>query len=347
MKAGINNTRVLNIRLILQKLLQRSLGKEHQISQSDLQKYVAVNTSTVQRICDELLEKKLIRASSFSNKLKGRNPKSYELNPSFGEFIVVTLGTNYFSLFTFDFSMNLLHEEHVNNLEKYTFEEMLQQIYKFLTMRITAKTINCTILLPGTTDNSNTVLLQSYPLHVENITIGNMFKDLNTPFFIENNINGLAIGFAAKEEFGKNFIVIAMGEGVGIGIISNSAIFKGQNGHAGDLGHLFYKETQEYCYCGNSGCIELFLKDASFEKSTKEEYFTIFARFLRNMQLSYDPVKVYLTGSSVKHMETYPELYQSILEKEHIITPTHIETTELDFARGGGVLGFQKFFDTL
>ncbi len=352
MRSGINNTRVLNTRLILQKLLQCTLSEDKQISQGDLQKHIAVNTSTIQRICDELLEKKLISATSLHNKLKGRNPKSYSLAAQFGEFLVVTLGVDYFSIFTFDFSMNLLQKEHFGGLENShkpnSFDGILQKLHQELATRITAKTLNCTIVLPGTTDNSNTTLLQSYPLHVENIPFAERFADLSVPIYVENNVNSLAIGFSQQKQFGKNFIVIAMGAGLGIGIISNNTIFKGQNGHAGDLGHLFYQETEERCYCGNSGCIELFLKSSSFHKMTKQNYFTAFARLLRNIQLSYDPVQLYLTGTSVDHITKHAELYHMALAKEHIgYAPICIETRELDFARGGGVLGFQKFLEEL
>jgi glucokinase len=75
---------------------------------------------------------------------------------------------------------------------------------------------------------------------------------------IENDVNLAAMGI---KEFGvgknaKNMLVVAIGTGIGGGIIINEKIYRGSNYIAGEIGHFVIDEKGPLCGCGKKGCFE-------------------------------------------------------------------------------------------
>ncbi len=86
-------------------------------------------------------------------------------------------------------------------------------------------------------------------------------KEFKLPVFIENDANAAAIGemiFGAGKKY-SSFIMITLGTGVGGGIIMNDKIFRGENGVAGEVGHMTIDYKGDQCKCGSIGCIETFV----------------------------------------------------------------------------------------
>jgi N-acetylglucosamine repressor len=54
----------------------------------------------------------------------------------------------------------------------------------------------------------------------------------------------------------KNFTIVAIGVGLGAGIVIDGKILSGSRGIAGELGHIYVGESASLCCCGNHGCLE-------------------------------------------------------------------------------------------
>lgn len=83
-------------------------------------------------------------------------------------------------------------------------------------------------------------------------------KDLDVPFYIDNDANLAAVGegwIGAGMDF-NNFCMLTLGTGVGGGIIFNKNIWRGEYGMAGELGHITIYPDGHPCNCGNRGCLE-------------------------------------------------------------------------------------------
>lgn len=96
---------------------------------------------------------------------------------------------------------------------------------------------------------------ESVPLHK---LVKARLKPSPLPIIVENDVNCFimaehAIG-AAKEC--SNAIGLAIGTGVGGGIIANGKLATGAHGGAGELGHMTIKIDGPRCKCGNHGCLE-------------------------------------------------------------------------------------------
>lgn len=85
-----------------------------------------------------------------------------------------------------------------------------------------------------------------------------IFQHVGLPVFIDNDSSLIAL---AELRFGvasgkKNAMVINIGWGIGLGMIINGELFRGQNGFAGEFSHIPLFTNGKLCSCGKSGCLE-------------------------------------------------------------------------------------------
>lgn len=86
-------------------------------------------------------------------------------------------------------------------------------------------------------------------------------KEFEIRTVVENDANAAAIGemiFGAGKKF-DSFIMVTLGTGVGGGIILNRKLLRGENGAAGEIGHISVDYQGEKCNCGSIGCIEAYI----------------------------------------------------------------------------------------
>jgi len=81
---------------------------------------------------------------------------------------------------------------------------------------------------------------------------------LELPVFINNDSSLIAL---AELKFGtarnrKSAMVINIGWGIGLGLILNAELFRGENGFAGEFSHIPLFSNNKLCRCGKTGCLE-------------------------------------------------------------------------------------------
>ena len=86
-----------------------------------------------------------------------------------------------------------------------------------------------------------------------------MEKEAGLPVRCGNDANVAALGECWKGagEGASEMLMVTLGTGVGGGIIHGGRIFNGNNGGAGEIGHIHIRDDEEdVCGCGNRGCFE-------------------------------------------------------------------------------------------
>jgi predicted NBD/HSP70 family sugar kinase len=83
-------------------------------------------------------------------------------------------------------------------------------------------------------------------------------EKLDMPVYIDNDSSLIAL---AEFRFGaaryqKNVMVLNIGWGIGLGMILNGQLFRGQNGFAGEFSHMSLFNNNKLCVCGKTGCLE-------------------------------------------------------------------------------------------
>ena len=78
------------------------------------------------------------------------------------------------------------------------------------------------------------------------------------PVFIDNDSSLIALTelkFGLAKEV-KNAMVINLSWGIGLGMIINGQLFRGDRGFAGEFSHIPLTENGKICTCGKQGCLE-------------------------------------------------------------------------------------------
>jgi glucokinase len=75
--------------------------------------------------------------------------------------------------------------------------------------------------------------------------------------------NDVTVMALAESRYGagrgvKNMVCLAMGTGIGGGIVINGHVYKGSHGMAGELGHISVETSGVQCNCGIKGCVECY-----------------------------------------------------------------------------------------
>ncbi|MDP2853858.1 MAG: ROK family protein [Smithellaceae bacterium] len=93
------------------------------------------------------------------------------------------------------------------------------------------------------------------------------FPDL--PVVLTNDANAAAIGemvYGGAKNM-KNFIVITLGTGLGSAFVVDGNLVYGQDGFAGELGHVNVEQNGRICGCGNKGCLEAYVSATGIKRT--------------------------------------------------------------------------------
>jgi len=93
------------------------------------------------------------------------------------------------------------------------------------------------------------------------------------PVVLTNDANAAAVGemtYGAAKGM-KDFIMITLGTGVGSGIVINGNVLYGNDGFAGELGHVrVVRNNGRYCNCGRYGCLEAYCSAMGVARTARE-----------------------------------------------------------------------------
>jgi glucokinase len=84
---------------------------------------------------------------------------------------------------------------------------------------------------------------------------------LNLPVYVDNDVNVLALGewtFGAGKG-ARSLVLLAIGTGVGGGIVQEGKLLRGQGGFGGELGHVPINFDGRACICGGQGCLKTYV----------------------------------------------------------------------------------------
>ncbi|MEJ6389568.1 ROK family transcriptional regulator [Gymnodinialimonas ulvae] len=118
--------------------------------------------------------------------------------------------------------------------------------------------------MAGLIDAERNFVYWSPSLKPRNVELGAVLaKTLPMPVFVDNDANLVA---KAEQHFGEgqgetDFIVITIEQGVGMGIVLDNKIYRGERGCGAELAHTKVQLEGALCRCGQRGCLEAYVGD--------------------------------------------------------------------------------------
>ena len=120
--------------------------------------------------------------------------------------------------------------------------------------------IACGIDIPGpVADNGTVGMLPNIELDPDGLAEAISAALPNATVAVVNDGNAAAMGemWAGSAQGVNNFCLIALGTGVGAGIVSAGKLVAGAFGNGGEIGHITVNPAEErVCGCGRRGCLE-------------------------------------------------------------------------------------------
>jgi glucokinase len=88
---------------------------------------------------------------------------------------------------------------------------------------------------------------------------------LGLPTWVDNDVNVLALGewMWGAGRGTASLVVLALGTGVGGGIILDGQLHRGRSGFGGELGHVPINFDGPACFCGGRGCLSVYVSGRS------------------------------------------------------------------------------------
>lgn len=239
--------RSINRTAILEHI--RSSGSS---SRAIIAKDLNLSLPSVVRIINELVEEKLLRYSGDFEDSGGRKRPLIEFNTDENITIGLDLGGTKAYACVIDLSGKVFCEKYVHvhstkGTECYNFvvsliEEML------VSARSQNKIIRgISVGVPGVTSHSKGEVIFAPSLEWSNLPLKSMLENhFNMPVIVENDVNMAALGemWYGYGRQRKNIVLIAMGTGLGSGIIVDGCIYRGVNEAAGEIGYIILNNEE-------------------------------------------------------------------------------------------------------
>lgn len=142
---------------------------------------------------------------------------------------------------------NLVSKISVKTDEAQGFENTVARLSNVLIDLIRQNNINVDDLvsvgvgIPGPVVNRKIVKMFSNFSWPSNLNVAQEFeKNLNVPVFVDNDVNVITLGevYAGSAKGFSDVVCLAIGTGIGAGVVVNGKLISGKSGSAGEIGHI-------------------------------------------------------------------------------------------------------------
>ena len=130
------------------------------------------------------------------------------------------------------------------------------------------------VAVPGVVEPETGTLRMSVRLGWTGMPLAAILREaLGLPVLVDNDISAAT---ATERLYGPgadcaDFLLVAIGQGIGLGMVLDGAPYRGADGAAGEFGHLPILADGPVCSCGNRGCLETQVSTPSLLRRAKEQ----------------------------------------------------------------------------
>ena len=288
------------IRSINQSNLLNLIRAHPPISRPQLATLSGLSQVTVIKITNNLIERRLILEKEYAESTGGRRAGLLEINSEGGFAIGLMAQPSSLTAVILNLNSDPICFQQWNIPLRDNYPQALDLIVQCVEELLSKsgipreKIIGVGLGMGGLIDAERGCCIDSWIMNWQNAEISRPLEDtLGIPVFLDNDINCLAI---YEKLFGQcqpyhHFLVVAIGRGVGMGIVINGDLYRGAFGGAGEFGHTAVTADGRQCVCGNHGCLETYLSDDGIVKNYLE--------YVRSTTYSLDIINQELTPHEI------------------------------------------------
>lgn len=241
----------------------RQLFFSENLSCLDLSNKIDKSLPFVNRLLSELIEEGVVMETGYAPSSGGRRPLMYSLKK--GILYVMAVAMDQFVtrialmdmqnreiVFLEKFDLNLAEEKNALGILTGKIQSVIEQSN---TRKDHITGIG--IAIPGFVDTKTGINYTFLTQENKSVT-AHIAEQTGLPVFIDNDSSVVAL---AEFRFGsargrKNAMVVNLGWGIGLGMVLDEKLFRGNDGFAGEFSHIPLFTNGKLCSCGKHGCLE-------------------------------------------------------------------------------------------
>lgn len=259
------------------KRMIKHLYRNGNLSSADFSNILKISAPKSNAYIQELVDEGFIENKGKGESIGGRRPNTYGLKKNSVYVIGVDLDRNFLRIGLFNAEMQKVNDVQLPAVSFTKRKLLINEVYKRTQALLnetkidSGKIMGVGINMPGLIDsekgiNYTYVFDQEKPLQE---AIEEKFK---RPVFLENDTKARTLAEmrygAAKDH--TNALVLQIDWGLGLGLILNGKLYKGNSGFAGEFGHIPIYSDGVLCNCGKVGCIETMASGQALVRIAKE-----------------------------------------------------------------------------
>jgi len=277
----------------------RVLRKSGQTSRPEIANITGWSRAKTSQEVNALIEKGYLVETGKGLSQGGRKPRLLQLNSQLGYVAGIDIGATSLDIALADINGSILRRETEPTDVRQPPEDVLGRCRDLLLDMAHAHGIHPKQILgigvgvPGPVDFVHGVLVAP-PLMPdwENYPIRDYLQEPFPSAFVvvDNDVNIMALGEQRSGDAADidHFLVIKIGTGIGCGIMASRKIHRGNNGCAGDVGHICVDKHGPICRCGNRGCLEAMAAGPAIAKKAMQAAREGRSELLRKMMADND-----------------------------------------------------------
>jgi len=234
------------IRLVNTSAILELIRREGPISRTEIAERLQVSLPTVMRIVDDLAEEKLVKDSGKMQRSGGRRRSLLEFDSA--RYVVAGIdlgGTSMYGAAS-DLAGNFLYEasiecRNIQGQESYCcLVELIENLLAHPALG-GREVRGIGIGAPGVTLHQEGIVTWAPSLNWRDFPLkAQLSKHFDLPVIVDNDVNLAALGemwFGAGHH-ARNLVLIAIGTGIGAGLIIDGALYRGAHQAAGEIGYV-------------------------------------------------------------------------------------------------------------
>jgi N-acetylglucosamine repressor len=263
---------------IRRNLILRALLDYGPQSLTDLTKATGITLPVVSAIVSSLRKEKLvIEPKEKDTNQAGRPPSIVKLNGKAGYVLGIDIGRLFTNFIILDLETNIVADTRRKSIPLSNDIKLIDDLEKEIKIVLSAakvgwnKLLGIGISLPGMV-RGKTGFGETYFNFGEAPAREILSKRFNKPVHIEHDLEAMAFGerwFGAAKDV-RNALCVNVGWGLGLGLILDGKVYYGEDGYAGEFGHIQVVKDGDLCYCGKRGCLETVASGRAITKIAKD-----------------------------------------------------------------------------
>jgi predicted NBD/HSP70 family sugar kinase len=258
--------------------LLRSHGS---LSRTELASLSGLDNKTITNIVNHFVEKRVVVSKGPVKSSSGRRKEHLKINTEFSYAIGIDLGASHIAATLLDLEGRPVAEK----LYSYRFGlsgEIILEKLLGLTRALTdearlepGRILGIGFTAPGFFDKERGIWKTSVNISGwDSLPIRDLLsRQFHTDVYLQDCSRSMAMAEMWYGE-GKNlddFILLDLGQGIGLGIVIDGSLYEGAGLKSGEIGHLVVDPGGRACTCGNSGCLESSASGTAIASRVREE----------------------------------------------------------------------------